>query len=99
MAEGTSVPTLNPGEHIQDWKWKVYLQVASKVVIITDHHPFQWLRQHEDPAINMPGGSWSLSQNTMKYSFARVGGVGNLLSLRAKLSLSVHYAGQVISIL
>ena len=30
-------------------KWKVYLQAADKVVIITDHHPLKWLRQQRDP--------------------------------------------------
>ena len=30
-------------------KWKVYLQAASRVVIITDHHPLEWLRRQRDP--------------------------------------------------
>ena len=31
------------------WKWKVYLQAASKVILVTDHHPLKWLRQQRDP--------------------------------------------------
>ena len=30
-------------------KWKVYLQAAKKVIIITDHHPMKWLRAQRDP--------------------------------------------------
>ena len=31
------------------YRLMVYLQAASRVVIITDHHPLEWLRRQRDP--------------------------------------------------
>lgn len=30
-------------------KWKMYLQAAAKIVLVTDHNPLVWLRKQRDP--------------------------------------------------
>ena len=37
-------------------KWRTYCQAASKVILITDHNPLEWLRAQKDPRGKLPGG-------------------------------------------
>ena len=74
-------------------EWRVYLQAAQKVIIITDHNPLAWLRRQSDPRHKY--ARWILEMESYNYEIKYRSGLENgavdfLSRLAVELDVSVN---------